>query len=228
MPELAGDSADAAQVRSAAVTIARRLAREAVHWCAVGVASDDASGAWRTAVGQGEIGTFAGFGVDVRTSLDAQAHGEPRRSLDLAVLIAGWLRAQTGAEVTVDMHVVAPQTSPQECHDLGRELRAELDREDAPRGLLVVADGATTLTAKAPGSFDPRSQSVQRVIDDALATGDRDALAALDPALCREVGVAGRAAWQVLGGVFDDVPRAEVEYSGAPFGVGYHVGMWRP
>lgn len=239
VPELSGDSAESAQVRAAATTAVSRLAHEAVHWVGVGVGPENAEPEkaagelWRSGVGRGQIGTFAGFGADVRTSLDADAAGEPMPSLELCALVAGWLRGRTDVEITVDMHVVSAKASANECREFGQQLRKQLDSDNRPQGLLIVADGASTLTAKAPGSFDERAAGVQSAIDDALTAGDPEALLALDPRLCRSVGAQGRAAWQVLAGVFTGSsrsahPRATVDYSDAPFGVGYHVGTWRP
>jgi len=234
VPELSGDSAESAQVRAAATAAVRRLSEEAVHWVGVGVDSENAAGElWRSGVGHGQIGTFAGFGADVRTSLDADATGEPVPSLELCALVAGWLRARADEEITVDMHAVSAEASANECREFGKQLRKQLDSDNRPQGLLIVADGASTLTAKAPGSFDERAAGVQSAIDDALTTGDPEGLLALDPQLCRSVGAQGRAAWQVLAGVFtssspSDHPRSTVDYSDAPFGIGYHVGTWRP
>ncbi|MBS3690004.1 class III extradiol dioxygenase subunit B-like domain-containing protein [Rhodococcus qingshengii] len=239
VPELSGDSAESAQVRATAIAAVRRLSHEAVHWVGVGVGLENAGPKnaagelWRSGVGRGQIGTFAGFGADVRTSLDADAAGEPVPSLELCALVAGWLRGRTDVEITVDMHVVSAKASANECREFGQQLRKQLDSDNRPQGLLIVADGASTLTAKAPGSFDERAAGVQSAIDDALTAGDPEALLALDPRLCRSVGAQGRAAWQVLAGVFTGSsrsahPRATVDYSDAPFGVGYHVGTWRP
>ena len=51
----------------------------------------------------------------------------------------------------------------------GRRLRAEIDEAADPVGVLVVADGAHTLTPPAPGGYDPDSIAVQAALDDALA-----------------------------------------------------------
>ncbi|MCW2301126.1 class III extradiol dioxygenase subunit B-like domain-containing protein [Rhodococcus erythropolis] len=239
VPELSGDSTESAQVRATVIAAVRRLSHEAVHWVGVGVGLENAGPKnaagelWRSGVGRGQIGTFAGFGADVRTSLDADAAGEPMPSLELCALVAGWLRARTDVEITVDMHVVSAEASVNECREFGQQLRKQLDSDNRPQGLLIVADGASTLTAKAPGSFDERAAGVQSAIDDALIAGDPEALLALDPQLCRSVGAQGRAAWQVLAGVFMDssrstTTRSVVDYSDAPFGVAYHVGTWRP
>ena len=118
-------------------------------------------------------------------------------SLELCALVAGWLRGRTDVEITVDMHVVSAKASANECREFGQQLRKQLDSDNRPQGLLIVADGASTLTAKAPGSFDERAAGVQSAIDDALTAGDPEALLALDPQLCRSVGAQGRAAWQV-------------------------------
>lgn len=102
-------------------------------------------------------------------------------------------------------------------------LRAEIDECGEPVGVLVVADGANTLTPSAPGGHDPDSVAVQTALDDALATGDTGALAGL-PA-----GVIGRVAFAVLAGLAGNGPAAARElYRGAPYGVGYFVGVWQP
>lgn len=59
------------------------------------------------------------------------------------------------------------------------DLRGRVDAAPGPVGLLVVGDGATTLTDKAPGAFDDRAEAVQHAIDDALGRADVDALASL-------------------------------------------------
>jgi aromatic ring-opening dioxygenase LigB subunit len=87
----------------------------------------------------------------------------------------------------------------------------------------VVADGVHTLTPPAPGGYDPDSIPVQAALDDALAGGDVSALTRLPDA------VVGRVAYQVLAGLIDSKPRSAKElYRGAPYGVGYFVGVWQP
>jgi len=106
---------------------------------------------------------------------------------------------------------------------IGRSLRAELDASNDAVGVLVVADGANTLTPSAPGGYDPDAEPVQAALDDALAGGDTAALTGL-PGF-----VVGRVAYQVLAGLADPRPRATKEMArGAPYGVGYFVGVWVP
>ncbi len=105
-----------------------------------------------------------------------------------------------------------------------------MDADPRPQGVLVVADGASTLSTSAPGYFDPRAADRQAALDNALSAGDRDRLLALDPLECAEVGMRGRAAFQVLAGLFGADPAAPIvdtRYQDAPFGVGYQVSMWR-
>lgn len=129
----------------------------------------------------------------------------------------------------MDVVLVGTDTPFEHCRTAGEALGAEMDERPGDWGLLVVADGATTLTAKAPGSFDARAEGVQSQIDDALARADTDALASIDRGLCAELGVDGWEAWQALAGVVGDRPMvARTLYRGAPFGVGYFVGTWEP
>lgn len=179
-------------------------------------------------------GTFAGFGVDIRVCLspDASDRGAVDRAMPLTALIAGWLRDQAAPESRLRVRMLAPDTPADECARLGAALRRELDARPTPQALLVVADGANTLTDKAPGAFDARSADVQSMLDTALADGDCGALELLEPALCSAIGLSGRAAWQTLSAVFGGEnggpSKSEALYAGAPYGVGYDVGMWWP
>ena len=89
-------------------------------------------------------------------------------------------------------------------------------------GVLIVADGANTLTASAPGGHDPQSEAVQAALDHALATGDATALTRLPD------GPVGRVAYQVLAGLAPHPDGAVALAAGAPYGVGYFVGTWNP
>jgi aromatic ring-opening dioxygenase LigB subunit len=105
----------------------------------------------------------------------------------------------------------------------GRALRAAIDEAADPIGVLVVADGANTLTQSAPGGYDPDSEPLQTALDDALATGNAVALTRLPN------GTIGRVAYQVLAGLIEPKPLAAKEFlRGAPYGVGYFVGTWTP
>ncbi|MFC4602887.1 hypothetical protein [Rhodococcus kronopolitis] len=223
IPELAGGAAtETADLRAASVAAAQHLAARARRWTVLGVGGTEAE------YGPDTLGTFAGFGADVRVQLGgADPTASPAPAVPLAVLVAGWLRAQADPTVVADAIVLAADTSPVYCADVGAALRSRLDATAEPHGVLVVGDGATTLTAKAPGAFDDRAPEVQRELDAALTAGNLEFLRQLDPVACADLGIEGRAAWQVLAGLFgDDAPRCRTDYQGAPYGVGYHVGTW--
>jgi hypothetical protein len=92
------------------------------------------------------------------------------------------------------------------------------DRPDAD-SLLVVADGTTKRTEKAPGHFDPRAEGYDRAVEQSLAAGRFDVPAVED------LGVAGLPAWE-LAGRLPGPWRGRVGYAGAPYGVGYLVATW--
>lgn len=237
-------------MRAATLAAVGELARVA-GWTVVGVdaaqsvvGSDSADGTSTAAnAGAGitvtreyaseSVGTFRGFGADVTVGLSAHAlssAAEPDPEVPLAVLIAAWLRGEAAPEMRARACLVSADASVDECVALGTRLRGELDADPRPHGVLVVADGATTLSTSAPGYFQEQAPEVQRRIDDALDAGDRAGLRALDPAECARLGVDGRAAYQVLAGVFaPDAadPAVRTYYRDAPFGVGYHVSVWR-
>ncbi|GAY16005.1 hypothetical protein [Mycobacterium sp. shizuoka-1] len=214
VPELAGAAAaEVADLRTAALAAAAELPD---HWIAVGVGPDD------QVIAPDSRGTFAGYGVDVPVALSPEAPATIS-ALPLCALFTGWLRGQARPAARAQVRVYRADHTAETAAALGRDLRAEIDAAADPVGVLVVADGATTLTPPAPGGYDPDSVPVQAALDDALAAGDLTALAGL-PA-----GIVGRVAYQVLAGLAAPGPRAAKELSrGAPYGVGYFVGVWTP
>ncbi|OBK21691.1 hypothetical protein A5634_09755 [Mycobacterium asiaticum] len=227
VPELVGTAAaEVADLVAAAVAAAAGLP---ARWIAVG------AGRAGSVIGPEGVGTFAGFGVDVPVRLAPQdpARQEPAVLGDwpLPALIAGWVRGQARPDGCVQVRVypadpdpaTATATATATALAYGRQLRAEIDREPDPIGVLIVADGVNTLTPQAPGGYQPEAAAAQQLLDDALARGDVDALAALpEPVL-------GRVAFAVLAGLAEPGPRSTKEfYRGAPYGVGYFVGVWQP
>ena len=86
----------------------------------------------------------------------------------------------------------------------GRALRAEIDGTDTPIGVLVVADGANTITPPRPAATTPtpprcRNPSTTRW------PGDADALTRLPDS------IVGRVAYQVLAGLSGPGPAAAKE-----------------
>lgn len=215
-------------VRAAALEAAGVLAATTRHWTVLGI------GGATGPLGPEAVGTFRGFGVDVRVAFSEKALSGPAiedAQQPLPALIAGWLRGRVAPTATATATLLAADTAVADCAEKGEKLRRSLDTLPEPQGVLVVADGAATLSTAAPGYFDPRSADVQAELDRALATGDAAGLLALDPALCGELGISGRAAFQVLAGLFaadPTAPQVETLYSAAPFGVGYQVSLWRP
>lgn len=214
VPELAGAaSADVAEFRTAAVAAAAELPD---RWIAVGV------GPAGQVIEPEARGTFAGYGVDVPVALSPDARAAVR-TLPLCALFTGWLRGQANPNARAQVRVYAAELDAATALGLGRELRAEIDATDDPVGVLVVADGANTLTPPAPGGYDAESVPVQAALDEALAAGDVDLLGRLPD------GIVGRVAYQVLAGLAEPGPQAAKELvTGAPYGVGYFVGVWTP
>lgn len=208
IPELGGDAAlETAELREAATTAAGTLP---TRWLAIGVGEGR--------YGSDMSGTFAGYGVDVPVLLSPE--GARAAELPLPALIAGWLRERVAA-AEVEVRLVGASGGDGAAY--GRALRAEIEtREVQTLGVLVIADGANTLTAKAPGGYRPEAEGAQRALADALAQGDAASLTCLPDV------ITGRAAYQMLAGlVGPDAVQAECLFDGSPYGVGYFAGTWR-
>lgn len=218
VPELAG--AAAAEVADLVTAVMAAAALLPSRWVVIGTGGAD------EVLGPNGIGSFAGYGADVRVYLSPPGADEPAGAVadfPLCALIAGWLRGQARPEAGAQVRVYRDGHDVDAALSIGRRLRAEIDAEPDPVGVLVVADGANTLTPGAPGGHDPASPDAQLALDDALANGDGAALARLpEPIL-------GRVAFQVLAGLAEPGPRSAKElYRGAPYGVGYFAGAWQP
>lgn len=213
VPELAGAAAaEVAGYREAALAAAAELP---TRWIAIGTGAADAV---YTCV----RGSFAGYGADVRVTLDPAAP-DIVAAMPLCALMAGWLRGQVNPQGTVQVRVYDAALDAHAAEENGRTLRALLDDHEEPVGVLLVADGAITLTAAAPGGHRPEDVPVQDALDDALACGDAAALSRLPDA------ITGRVAYQVLAGVAGSGPWSARELiHGAPYGVGYFAGVWLP
>ncbi|MFD9741143.1 hypothetical protein [Umezawaea sp. NPDC059074] len=217
VPELVGGAVEeTAALRSACVGAARELADSSLHWVAI---AGDPSG--RGTVGPDISGTFRGYGVDVPVALSAvESTSDP--DLPLPALVAGWLRAAAGA-MTVRVELVHPDLAPADCFALGKEFAAEPEV-----GVLVLGSGSHRHGEASIGRPDDRAGPFDDGVRAALAAADPEALRDLDPALAVELGVDGRAAWQVLAGLAEATGpwrcvRSELL---VPYGVGYHVAVW--
>jgi hypothetical protein len=214
VPELAG--AAAAELTELATAVLAAAALLPSRWVVIGIGDAD------DVLGPNEIGSFGGYGADVPVQLSPQS-AEPVADFPLCALVGGWLRGQARPDAGAQVRVYRGDHDVDTALALGRRLRAEIDEAPGAVGVLVVADGANTLTASAPGGYDPDGAEAQLALDDALADGDIAALTTLRD------DIRGRVAFQVLAGLIEPGPRSAKElYRGAPYGVGYFAGAWQP
>ncbi|OBH10827.1 hypothetical protein [Mycobacterium sp. E1747] len=214
VPELAGGAA--AEVTDLVAAVLAAAAFLPARWTVIGTGTRD--GVW----GPEAAGTFAGFGVDIRVGLSPWSGAPAAAELPVSALLAGWVRGQVRPEAAAEARIYRADHDAETAMAEGRALRADVDRSAEPIGVLVVADGANTLTPAAPGGYDPANADAQLALDDALATGDVAALTRLPRQIL------GRVAFQVLAGLTEPGPRSAKElYRGAPYGVGYFAGAWQ-
>jgi hypothetical protein len=157
-------------------------------------------------------GSFAGFGVPLDVSLGTDAAGP--LELPLSMTVGAWLvRAALGRNNGAVGHSVGPEGALAELPD--------------GAALLVMGDGSARRSTAAPGYLDERAAAFDHGVASALGAGDAAALAALDPALGRDLLAAGVPVWRAVGARLAGTRyAAALRYEGAPYGVGYFVAAW--
>ena len=146
-------------------------------------------------------GTFAPYGIDLHV-------GGAGAELPLSLAVGAWLLDRAGW--------AGPRTYSTGTPDVGGRV-----------ALLVMADGTAKRSTSAPGFLDDRAEAFDASVASALAKGDAEALASLDPALGAELWAAGTPALRTMGELTkgtDIVANLRVDV--APFGVGYWVADW--
>jgi hypothetical protein len=149
--------------------------------------------------------------------------------LPLALGLGAMLLDNAGYAGPRLLQAVGEDEPPPSCLRLGESLAALSPR----MGLLIVGDGSARRGPSAPGHFDERARPFDAEVAHAISGGDMAALAALDPALARELMATGRPAWQVLAGALgigpeSGPPSTEILYADDPFGVAYLVAVIEP
>ncbi|KOT50211.1 MULTISPECIES: class III extradiol dioxygenase subunit B-like domain-containing protein [Streptomyces] len=173
--------------------------------------------------GQGAVGSFRGFGVDLDVSLGA-SETPPERPLPPSLSVGAWLLARTDwADAPVEGLGVGEPLAADRCVQVGREIAASAERV----ALLVMGDGSACRTVKAPGYYDERAEDFDAAVARALGAADTEALVGLDAELASELKASGRVCWQVLAGAAEGAGlRGELLREEAPYGVGYFVAAW--
>ncbi|UGQ13914.1 class III extradiol dioxygenase subunit B-like domain-containing protein [Yinghuangia sp. ASG 101] len=218
VPELAAGAAGELDALRAAcdAAVADLLAARPDRVVAVGTGPETAE------FPKGGAGSFSPYGVNLSVRLGAGG-GDIEERLPLSLTIAAWLLGRTPVDVPVSGLAVAHDADAVDCLASG----AELVSGDERVALLVMGDGTACRTEKAPGYLDARAEPYDAAAALALANADVLALAALDPRLSEELGVSGRAAWQLLAGAADGADlTGRLTYDEAPYGVGYFVAVW--
>ena len=148
-------------------------------------------------------------GADFRPYGVPFAVGGPGRDLELSHAVGAWLLDDAGWS--------GPRTYTDQ-------------PEPGADGVawLVMADGTTKRTARAPGSFDERAEAYDATIVAALESGDPRRLAALDVETGLDLGAVAAPTLSAVGRALEarDPAEPHVRFDGAPLGVGSWVADW--
>jgi len=174
----------------------------------------------------GAVGSLRPVGVDLSVALGERATTADGESplLPLSLTVGAWLLARHAWPGSVSGLEIPADAAPDACRQAGRTL----DQRPGRTGALVVADGSARRGPAAPGYTDPRAHALDRSWVAALVDARPDDLAALDPDLCADLLMSGRAPLQVLAGAAGS--RAwdgDLGYADDPYGVQYAVASWR-
>jgi hypothetical protein len=174
----------------------------------------------------------ATWGDGDRLDLSAWAPGLRLRGkpgLPLALGLGAMLLDEAGFAGRRILQAVGETEPAAACLRLGASSAAAQAGATTRTAVLVMGDGSARRSPAAPGHFDERAAPFDLAVEHALRDGDLAAVAALDPALARDLMATGRAAWQVLAGALGERrPAGEILYADAPLGVGYLVAVLDP
>jgi hypothetical protein len=138
---------------------------------------------------------------------------DPVAELRTAVHAAiGWL----GQDVTV--------LGDEQAQRVAAHLLATTTRTGDEASYLVMGNGSARRTDTAPGPYDERAVPFDDALGVALGAGDCSALAGVDRDLARELWASTDAISEIA--ALCRLPRAQVDYDDAPFGVQYWVMRW--
>ncbi|HEY7433292.1 MAG TPA: hypothetical protein VH641_21440 [Streptosporangiaceae bacterium] len=179
--------------------------------------------------GPDAAGTLRGYGVDVTVGT-----GEP--VLPLPLTVGRWLLGQAGvaglgrdgapggaARPAVLFQAVDQRATPSVCRKLGMIVAQRAGRV----AVLAMGDASARRAREAPEVPDPAAEDYDDDVAEALAAADTRWLCRLDPALDRQLVVAGRAAWQVLAGAAEGRRLdGRLLCMTSPYGVTYLVAAW--
>lgn len=161
----------------------------------------------------------------------AAPEGDPDVAMPTPLLIARRLAADVARE--------HPETdplwrdalwitlTPEAVDDYARSLVVE----DAPIGLVLIADGAACHGPKAPRAEDPRANAYDDAVCRALTSADPGDFAVLDRQLGHDLTAEGADLWPLLAAAAADTQghgwRPELLWRGTPYGVGWFVATWQ-
>lgn len=173
----------------------------------------------------GSVGSLAAYGLDlvVRPSAAGDRGAPTEPTLPLSLTVGRWLLGRAGWAGPVSVLALAAGVPLEALHSQA----AAMVRPGQRTGLLVMADGSSTRTERAPGSWQPGALAFDAAVAAALGSGDPACLGSLDRAAAREVGAQGWPSWQAAAvATVGRSWRARLSYQGAPYGVGYLVASW--
>ncbi len=162
--------------------------------------------------------SLRGLGIN-RNSIDRD--GDDDKPLPTALSVGAWLCRDNSVAPTGFVGI--DSSSSDEELDAAMELVAVHD----PTTLVIIGDGSARRSSAAPGAFDERAAELDASIEGGLAEVDTAGLLQLDRALCDELLVNGRAAWQLAARAIGsgDGWRGRAQMFD-PYGVAYFVGSW--
>ena len=163
-----------------------------------------------------------------RSGLAAGTKGEREKTLDHGTLIPLSFLAERELPCEV-VRVGLSGMSAAEHYRLGKCIK--ITAEEIRRDVVVVASGDLShkLLENGPYGYHPSGPEFDRLVMQAMASGDFLTLMTLDPTLCEEAAECGLGAFWVLAGTLDrmSIKSELLSYEG-PFGVGYAVAAFTP
>ena len=161
-------------------------------------------------------------------SLSAGTRGERMRELDHGTMIPLYFLQEAGLDRPI-VRIGLSGLSPLAHYQLGECIASAAHQLGRSVAIIASGDLSHKLAADGPYGFAPQGPEFDRLVTEAMASGDFLTFLQLNDGFCSAAAQCGLGAFQIMAGTLDgQAVRAQLLSYEGPFGVGYAVAAFTP